>query len=97
MGKAGPESGGAAGAVSMADPCGTLNQAVAPSSGATAPGMAAVQSSLGRPRRARHPRRDRMIRGRMMLAIAAETGADTAGGPMDSGKGECNSMQSAQG
>jgi len=97
MGKAGPESGGAAGAVSMADPCGTLNQAVAPSSGATAPGDGggAVLVGAAPPRPA--PRRDRMIRGRMMLAIAAETGADTARGPMDSGKGECNSMQSAQG
>ena len=53
MGKAGPESAGAAGAASMADPCGTLNQAVAPSSGATAPGMAAAQSSLVPPA-ARH-------------------------------------------
>jgi len=94
MGKAGPES---AGAVSMADPCGTLNQAVAPSSGATAPGDGGgeVLAGAAPPRPA--PRRDRMIRGRMMLAIAAETGADTARGPMDSGKGECNSMQSAQG
>src|SRR5215467_13253192 len=75
MGKAGPES---AGAVSMADPCGTLNQAVAPSSGAIPGGGGAVLAGAAPPRPA--PRRDRMIRGRMMLAIAAETGAGTARG-----------------